>query len=330
MMVETVLSRSVRLICASGLAIGMQAAVAQTAPDAPIQRVEITGSSIKRITAEGALPVQTLSHLQIEQSGASSVADLIATLPSMQGFTPSPMSVKGGGGGIQTASIHAIGEGYTLVLLNGRRLAPATSGSTVNLASIPLAAVERVEILTDGANTLYGSDAIAGVVNFILKKNQTDLIVEGTFNSPKSSGGQSSNVSISKGWGEMDKDGFNVLVSAAHDESRALCQGPRLLQERRDPVHGQRQAIQSVPAELELDSGQRHRQVQRRDRHRHQQIVRPELHGNRQVQRPQPVQRRQPLPVRLCGHRAGHAWPETRFPVRFAELQDQQRDHLLR
>ena len=222
MMVETVLSRSVRLICASGLALGMQAAVAQTAPDAPIQRVEITGSSIKRISAEGALPVQTLSKLQIEQSGANSVADLIATLPSMQGFTTSSMSVNGGGGGIQTASIHAIGEGYTLVLLNGRRLAPATSGSTVNLASIPLAAVERVEILTDGANTLYGSDAIAGVVNFILKKNQTDTIIEGTFNTPKSSGGQSSNVSISKGWGDLDKDGFNILVSAAHDESRAL------------------------------------------------------------------------------------------------------------
>ncbi|MQA37603.1 TonB-dependent receptor domain-containing protein [Rugamonas aquatica] len=222
MMVETVLSRSVRLICASGLALGMQAAVAQTAPDATIQRVEITGSSIKRITSEGALPVQTLSKLQIEQSGASSVADLIATLPSMQGFTTSSMSVNGGGGGLQTASIHAIGEGYTLVLLNGRRLAPATSGSTVNLASIPLAAVERVEILTDGANTLYGSDAIAGVVNFILKKNQTDAIIEGSFNSPKSSGGQTTNVSISKGWGDIDKDGFNILVSAAHDESKAM------------------------------------------------------------------------------------------------------------
>jgi iron complex outermembrane receptor protein len=220
MMVETVLSRSVRLICASGLALGMHAAVAQTT-DAPIQRVEITGSSIKRITAEGALPVQTLSKAQIEQSGASSVADLIATLPSMQGFTTSSMSVNGGGGGLQTASIHSIGEGYTLVLLNGRRLAPATSGSTVNLASIPLAAVERVEILTDGANTLYGSDAIAGVVNFILKKNQTDAIIDVSYSQPRSSGGTTSTASISKGWGDLDKDGFNILVSASHDESKA-------------------------------------------------------------------------------------------------------------
>jgi iron complex outermembrane receptor protein len=220
MMVETVLSRSVRLICASGLALGMQAAMAQNT-DAPIQRVEITGSSIKRITAEGALPVQTLSKLQIEQSGASNVADLIATLPSMQGFTTSSMSVNGGGGGLQTASIHAIGEGYTLVLLNGRRLAPSTSGSTVNLASIPLAAVERVEILTDGANTLYGSDAIAGVVNFILKKNQQDAVIEASYSQPRSSGGTTSTATLSKGWGDLDKDGFNLLLSVAHDESKA-------------------------------------------------------------------------------------------------------------
>jgi iron complex outermembrane receptor protein len=220
MMVETVLSRSVRLICGSGLALGMHVAMAQST-DAPIQRVEITGSSIKRINAEGALPVQTLSKAQIEQTGATSVADLIATLPSMQGFTTSSMSVNGGGGGLQTASIHSIGEGYTLVLLNGRRLAPSTSGSTVNLASIPLAAVERVEILTDGANTLYGSDAIAGVVNFILKKNQQDAVIEASYSQPRSEGGATSTATLSKGWGDLEKDGFNVLVSYAHDESKA-------------------------------------------------------------------------------------------------------------
>ncbi|MGJ7918893.1 TonB-dependent receptor plug domain-containing protein [Massilia sp. LXY-6] len=71
-----------------------------------------------------------------------------------------------------TASIHNSGESYTLVLLNGRRLAPQGSGSTVNLQAIPMSAIERVEVLNDGASALYGSDAIAGVVNFILKRNQ--------------------------------------------------------------------------------------------------------------------------------------------------------------
>ncbi|MGV7208884.1 TonB-dependent receptor domain-containing protein [Oxalobacteraceae bacterium A2-2] len=215
------MSRSVRLICASGLLLGVTGALAQT-EDAPMQRVEITGSSIKRIAAEGALPVQTLTRSDIEQSGVQNVADLVAQLPSMQGFITSSASVNGGGGGVQTASIHAIGTQYTLVLLNGRRMAPYGTGSAVNLASIPLAAVERVEILTDGASTLYGSDAIAGVINFILKKNQTDLVVEGTYNSPQKSGGKSSNFSISKGWGNLDNDGFNVQLSYAHDEQKEL------------------------------------------------------------------------------------------------------------
>ena len=224
MMVETVLARSVRLVCAGGLAFGMHAAVAQTtpAPADSMTRVEITGSSIKRIAKEGSLPVQTLSRADIEQSGVNNVADLVAQLPSMQGFITSSASVNGGGGGVQTASVHALGTQYTLVLLNGRRMAPYGTGSAVNLASIPLAAVERVEILTDGASTLYGSDAIAGVINFILKKNQRDLIIEGTINSPDKPGGRSSNFSISKGFGDFDADGFNVQLSYSHDEQKEL------------------------------------------------------------------------------------------------------------
>jgi iron complex outermembrane receptor protein len=219
MMRETILSRSVRLMFMAGLGVAAQSALAEES----IQRVEITGSAIKRVAIEGALPVQTLSKAQIEQTGATTVADLVATLPSMQGFVTSAASINGGGGGVQTASVHAIGTGYTLVLLNGRRIAPYSSGSAVNLASIPLAAVERVEILTDGASALYGSDAIAGVVNFILKKNQTDAHIELTYNRPtKGSQGATSNVAISKGFGELDADGFNVLLAYSHDTQKEL------------------------------------------------------------------------------------------------------------
>ncbi|MES2126149.1 MAG: TonB-dependent receptor [Pseudomonadota bacterium] len=212
------MARSLRLLFAGTVAIG-GSAQAQEA----VQKVVVTGSSIKRIAAEGALPVQTVTRAQIDQLGVTNVADLVAALPSMQGFTTASASINGGGGGLQTASIHAIGEGYTLVLLNGRRLAPATSGSTVNLASIPLAAIERVEVLTDGANTLYGSDAIAGVINFILKKNQTDLTISANYGAPQhAGGGRSANVGISKGWGDLDKDGYNLMFSAAHDQQKEL------------------------------------------------------------------------------------------------------------
>ena len=137
MMKETILSRSVRLMFMAGLGVAALPAMAEE----NIQRVEITGSAVKRVAVEGALPVQTLSKAQIEQTGATTVADLVATLPSMQGFVTSSASINGGGGGVPTASVHASGTGYTLVLLNGRRIAPDRSGSAGNLASIPLSAV---------------------------------------------------------------------------------------------------------------------------------------------------------------------------------------------
>ena len=228
-MVEKILSRSVRLMFASGVVMGM-GAIAQPAfaQDAAPQRIEITGSSIKRVQVEGALPVQTLSKAQIEQSGATTAADLIATLPSMQGFVTSSTSINGGGGGTQTASIHGIGDNYTLVLLNGRRIAPFTTGSTVNLASIPLSAVERVEILTDGASALYGSDAIAGVVNFVLKKikktSTLNLHTAHHKNPPKA---KPTNFALSKGFGDLNNDGYNVLLAYSHDEQAELSASDR-------------------------------------------------------------------------------------------------------
>ena len=222
MMKENTLSYAIRLACASGLLAVAAAPVFAQQSDAPIQRVEITGSSIKRIAQEGSLPIQTLSRKDIEQTGVKNVADLIAILPSMQGMITSSASINGGGGGVQSASIHSIGTDYTLVLLNGKRMAPYGTGSAVNLASIPLAAVEKVEILTDGASTLYGSDAIAGVVNFILKKNQTDLNIDLTYNRPQHKGGQSANVSITKGFGDLQQDGFNVMLAYSHDQAKAL------------------------------------------------------------------------------------------------------------
>ncbi|MGW8390951.1 TonB-dependent receptor [Pseudoduganella sp. HUAS MS19] len=223
MMKESILSYAVRVACASGLlAAGVCAPVFAQQTDTTMQRVEITGSSIKRIAQEGALPIQTLSRKDIDQTGVKNVADLVALLPSMQGMITSSASINGGGGGVQSASIHSIGTDYTLVLLNGKRMAPYGTGSAVNLASIPLSAVEKVEILTDGASTLYGSDAIAGVVNFILKKNQNELSIDATYNRPQHDGGQSSNVSITKGFGNYDADGFNVMLAYSHDQSKAL------------------------------------------------------------------------------------------------------------
>lgn len=186
------------------------------------QRVEITGSSIKRVATEGALPVQTISQAEIKRSGATSVTALIQSIPAMQGFTSIADTVGGGGGGITTASLHDVGEQYTLVLLNGRRVAPADSGTTIDLNSIPLAAIERIEILTDGASALYGADAIAGVVNFILKRGESPLTLDARYTSPERGAAQEANFSISRGFGDLDRDGYSLFMTGSIDKQKRM------------------------------------------------------------------------------------------------------------
>jgi iron complex outermembrane receptor protein len=210
-------------LSAVGAAIAVIAGTLGAAAQAQeAQRVEITGSSIKRIAAEGALPVQVISAEQINRSGATSVAELIQKLPAMQGFTIADIAIGTNSGGIVTASIHDIGESYTLVLLNGRRVAPTGSGNRINLNAIPMAAIERIEVLTDGASALYGSDAIAGVVNFILKSNMQGGNVSARVDVPLEGGGKSANASITYGFGDLDKNRFSLVASYRRDEQKQL------------------------------------------------------------------------------------------------------------
>jgi iron complex outermembrane receptor protein len=224
----TKLSFAVLSVLGAGVAMSVASTPVLAQQPEKIEKIEVTGSSIKRIESEGALPVQTLTREDIAKTGATSVTDLIQMLPSMQGFVPVSSSVNGGGGGVTTAALHSLASKYTLVLLDGQRLAPLALGSVqgggfgVNLESIPLDAVERVEILTDGASALYGSDAIAGVVNFILRKNRTDGAITLTDNYSQHPGGGSWNLGLSKGFGDLEKDRYNVLLSYSHDSQEKL------------------------------------------------------------------------------------------------------------
>lgn len=207
-------------IASAVLALATHGAQAQETQK--LERIEITGSSIKRVDAETALPVTVIKRSDIERSGFTTASDLIQSLPSMQGFVTASKSVNGGGGGATTASLHALGSAYTLVLLNGRRLAPFNTGTTVNLNSIPLSMVERIEVLTDGASALYGADAIAGVVNFILRKDGSDGTVNFNANLPQKAGGKSASFSIAKGFGDLERDRFNVQVGFSAEKQDEL------------------------------------------------------------------------------------------------------------
>jgi iron complex outermembrane receptor protein len=141
-------------------------AVAQDA-----QRVEITGSRIKRAAAEGSLPVTVIQREELESSGAVTVAEFMrnSTFTSFGNFRPQSGSSAQG---FSEVNLRGLGSRRTLVLVDGRRVAKDPQvGDAVDIASIPMAAVERVEILTDGASAVYGSDAIGGVINFILRKD---------------------------------------------------------------------------------------------------------------------------------------------------------------
>lgn len=225
----TPLAHGVRLAIASGAFLALLPPVVHAQAQTPqvLDRVEITGSAVRRISGETALPIQVIKREEIERSGATSVSDLIQQLPSMQNFTNEGASVGGGGNGFSGASIHNLGETRTLVLLNGRRLATFAgqniTGSLagVDLNTIPLASIERVEVLSDGASSLYGADAIGGVVNFITKRNQTDGEISAGLSNP-AGGAKEKRFSFSKGFGNIESDGFNFSVGANYEKRTLL------------------------------------------------------------------------------------------------------------
>ena len=191
-------------------------------------RVEITGSSVRRIDAEAALPVQILTKEAIAKSGATSTVDLLRKLPTVQGSTGEASAVGGATFGFAGVSVHNVGETRTLVLLNGHRLT-LFGGQTLtgfaaamDLNAIPVSAIERVEILTDGASALYGADAIAGVVNFITKRDTTEGDISIGISHPEAGGAQETRISATKGFGSLAEDGFNAMVTVSHDSRTKL------------------------------------------------------------------------------------------------------------
>ena len=196
-----------------------------------MQRVEITGSSIKRLAKEGALPVQVISYDTIEKSGITSTEQLIRSL-SANGTGADNMTsgnnVFGAdadrvSGGASYASLRGLGPNSTLVLLNGRRIATfGASAKAVDLNAIPLGAIQRVEILKDGASAIYGTDAIGGVINFILRTDYHGAEASLNDNFTQHGGGANRRLSLLGGIGSLQKEGFNVMGSVTYDNNEKL------------------------------------------------------------------------------------------------------------
>ena len=204
------------LACLAGVgsAVTLSGAYAQTT--APDIRVEVTGSNIKRIEGEGALPVQVITRQEIEQVGIQTAIGVVERLSANSSIGGLNLQGSEGGSavGYAAASLRGLGSARTLVLLNGRRLAnTAFSGTSVDINSIPLSAIERVEVLSDGASAVYGTDAIAGVINFILRKDFTGVEAFAYYGDSDQGGGATQRYNVTAGWGDLSRDKFNVFGS---------------------------------------------------------------------------------------------------------------------
>jgi len=155
--------------------------------------------------------VTVISIEELTRAGATNAEQVVKLITQQQGGAVSSGSVSSGNGGAAYASLRNLGEQRTLVLLNGRRIVnnPFASAA-VDLNTLPMAAIARVEILSDGASSTYGTDAIAGVVNFITRKEFSGLTIGAETQVPQESGGELNTANIMGGFGSLAKQGFNV------------------------------------------------------------------------------------------------------------------------
>jgi iron complex outermembrane recepter protein len=198
---------------------------------AKVERIEITGSSIKRIQDEGALPIQVITRQEIERRGIVSAEQLLMTI-SANGTGADNLSSNVGiqlgttdrnNNGNSSANLRGLGASSTLVLLNGRRIAThGAKGNAVDLNTIPMAAIERVEVLKDGASAIYGTDAVGGVINFILRRDYRGGEISIFGDVTEEGGGNIYRGSMLAGWGDLSRDRWNLMAALSVDKQEAL------------------------------------------------------------------------------------------------------------
>jgi iron complex outermembrane receptor protein len=201
--------------------IAAASAMAQTPAPQKVEKIEVTGSNIKRVDAETASPITIITRDEIERSGKPSIAEVLRDIPQNGGQSYNETFTNQFAPGASGIALRGLSQKSTLVLVNGRRMASYGFAQNlfdtfVDLNSIPASAVERIEILRDGASAVYGSDAIAGVVNIILRKDYQGFEVGGTAGTSTEGGLNEYRANLGFGFGSIGKDRYNVLVALDH------------------------------------------------------------------------------------------------------------------
>jgi len=223
---ERALSNSIRMLCLGGFALTVQTAYAQQAPATPdaIQTVQVTGSRIKSPNADSPSPLQVLNAADIAASGATNLQELLQKNPTMgaPSLSRTNSNFLTSGGGTTTVNLRNMGDSRTLVLVNGRRFVSGVPGDTaVDMNTIPTDFIERVELLTGGASATYGSDAVAGVVNIILKRNFNGMTIDAQ--GGKSDRGDDAKRKLNLTWGTTSSDGnSNIMTHFGYTKQGAV------------------------------------------------------------------------------------------------------------
>ena len=196
--------------------------------EVPTQTVTVTGSRIRRVDTETASPVFTIDNTTIQQSGVSTVGELIMQLPSINGAATNPSVNNGGGFGESYIELRGLDAKRTVILIDGRRVGlvgdPGSGTSAVDVNQIPLAIIDHVEVLKEGAGAVYGSDAIAGVVNFITRKDVQGLEINADYGRTTADDGGHHQVNVTMG---ETTDKFSFMLSGRYQKQDPVSQGNR-------------------------------------------------------------------------------------------------------
>lgn len=237
---KTLVARTLGLAFgATALTVGVNTnASAQSQAGSELARVEVTGTAIKRTTVEGPSPIEIITRKQIERTGATTVNELLRNIPSVDIFDQGELASNSpAGSGTASVRLRGLSSSEVLVLLNGRRLPvnalydSSGAGAAFDINSLPIGAIERIEILKDGGSAIYGADAVAGVINFITKTDYQGIVATVSYGDSSRGDGKEKRVGLSAGFGDLTKDRFNVLFGLDYL--------------RRDPIYRKDRAISS-------------------------------------------------------------------------------------
>ncbi len=205
-------------VALSVLAVGAQAQQAQK-----VEKIEVTGTNIKRVDTETPAAVSIITKEDIQRSGSTTISEVIRQIPANNAGSFSENSLNSFAAGAASVSLRGLGPQATLILLNGRRLtnygfAVGAQTTFVDLNTIPLEVVERIEVLKDGASAIYGSEAIAGVINVILRKDFKGAEVGASYSQTSEHDAKAWRGTGTIGFGDLAKDRYNFFVNVEHRE----------------------------------------------------------------------------------------------------------------